>query len=116
MTDKQTSAAAEKAAEEWARSYAYMMPNTNPCKERVLAAQEEGFLAGAAWAAPKWISAKERLPGDDQDVLVWSSVAGEVQMAYMTKGTLTSIHDHLCTAQLGITHWMPLPDAPKEEK
>ena len=119
MTDQSDT---EKAAEEWAKSYAYMMPNTNLCKERVLAAQEEGFLAGAAWAEPKWIKCSERLPEALETVLVM--LAGIAIPCYGYRLGSVISHWAVCDdvgeldnyRDSAVTHWMPLPAAPKEEK
>ena len=76
----------------------------------------DDFLAGYQAAKPEWISVKERLPE-----------TGKVVLAAMPKGTVTLggirkktqawdvfLDMAICTAEP--THWMPLPEAPKEEK
>jgi hypothetical protein len=75
-------------------------------------------------ATPRWISVEERLPEDDANVLVYAIGNNENSCIAMTSYThnLHGFHiegwrspwqyffdDHK------ITHWMPLPPAPKEE-
>ena len=73
---------------------------------------------------PKWISVKDRLPEDDVDVIVY---------AVSNNGGYTIVitfHTHKLyglniegwappwqyfTSSYTITHWMPLPEPPKEE-
>ena len=72
---------------------------------------------------PKWISAEERLPDDDVNVLVYAIGNNENDVIAMTSYT----HNMLCYgiegwrspwqyffAEYKITHWMPLPEPPKE--
>jgi hypothetical protein len=80
-----------------------------------------GFLAGYQAAAPQWISVKDRLPKAYK--LVLCCAVGKLDTTYgyieedktwtcndEPKDSLTKI-DHISF----ITHWMPLPAAPKEE-
>lgn len=58
-----------------------------------------------------WISVKDRLPGDGSGLLiVYNYYLNEVATAYYDG-------DMWCTTGGEyISHWMPLPAAPKEEK
>ena len=69
---------------------------------------------------PKWISVKERLPEDCKDVLVWAVYHEETGRNW----SLIEIDAHCKgigwenTADPDVreaTHWMPLPEPPKEE-
>jgi hypothetical protein len=60
----------------------------------------------------EWISVNDRLPTVHENVLVWDSTIKEVEVASMT----------MCNEWFGVmacdtvTHWMPLPEPPKEGK
>lgn len=64
-------------------------------------------------SVPKWISVKERLPEVEADILAYIG-EGSFVVCWMT-------HDGYwqCPAYLmdkdDVTHWMPLPEPPKEE-
>ena len=60
----------------------------------------------------RWIPVTERLPEDDDDVLIMSS--GSISMGYY------SVYneywaDYINVYNSDVTHWMPLPEPPKEE-
>lgn len=60
---------------------------------------------------PRWISVEERLPEDGQAVIVvladrWCMMGWRWQGKWYTKPTIV---------ETGVTHWMPLPEAPKED-
>lgn len=60
---------------------------------------------------PKWISVKDRLPEDDDDVLIliYGKIIG---VGYRINGKWKSIAKAKAPV---VTHWMPLPEMPKEE-
>ena len=59
----------------------------------------------------KWISVKERLPEDDDDVLIL--ICGKIIGAgYRINGKWKSLAKAKAPV---VTHWMPLPEMPKEE-
>ena len=82
---------------------------------------------------PKWISVQERLPEYDQLALLWQS---ELQAQFVGRrvdsGLAFPLYYWECTSdffeawkeiyypklmhQGAVSHWMPLPEAPKEEK
>ena len=78
-------------------------------------------LAIAALERDRWISVKEELPDIDQDVLVmvhWRDYPEDM----MVYGRRYKTRWYLWNGELGelikgfdITHWMPLPEPPKEE-
>lgn len=61
----------------------------------------------------KWISLAERLPDIDVDVLVYDAATG-----HMYTAAFDGVHWHLAAGWLldsdDFTHWMPLPEPPKE--
>ena len=69
-------------------------------EERIAIMTEQGL----------WIPVTDRLPQDDEDVLVWVNGTHR-DMAYRDEGVwYDEEHNHLNN----ITHWMPLPEPPKE--
>ncbi len=60
---------------------------------------------------PRWISVEERLPEDDCNCIVFSN--GYVKEAHFYFGKFYDpIEDYM---KYNATHWMPLPEPPKEE-
>lgn len=87
----------------------------------------EGFLAGYQAAKPQWISVKDRLP---EDGVGWCTVYGcilsrwSVQPGFYDRESKEWVSrfingymdDEGYAPFKSVTHWMPLPEAPKEEK
>ena len=61
--------------------------------------------------APKWISVRERLPEPGQEIL---AVVGNTAAEPYT--ITTKFWDATFSTWASITHWMPLPEPPKEEQ
>ena len=63
----------------------------------------------------KWIPVSERLPEDNQDVLAYmqNSIESRIFPANYHKGWWEDCIWN--TRVLSVTHWMPLPEAPKGE-
>lgn len=83
-----------------------------------------GFIAGYAAAQPKWISVKERLPEilDGHFIskeVLWINCYGEIEVSFLEK-LRSGLRIDWGEAGLykldQVTHWMPLPELPKEEK
>ena len=66
------------------------------------------FRAGAHWADshPHWIPVEEELPKKDGKYLFYDEVLGHEVSIYYDGVTLVP----------SITHWMPLPPAPRKEE
>ena len=64
-------------------------------------------------AQPKWISAEEMLPDDCIDVLVFTRIGytSSISIAHALKGRWFSKGIPVET----VTHWMPIPQLPKED-
>lgn len=69
-------------------------------------------------AAPKWISVQDRLPEDDQDVLI--CVNGDtIDTGYCWYSPYhADVRGWTAYAAMrnNVTHWMPLPELPKEDE
>ncbi len=79
-----------------------------------------GFVEGAEWADknPKspWISVEERLPEKDVLVIVKTGI-GNCYLAAKDSVALPKdefMLPQLCSYVDGVTHWMPIPELPKE--
>ncbi len=64
---------------------------------------------------PRWISVEERLPGNGQDILAVQSHGGEVRIVPANYDRSVWYDCFFNRAAEHITHWMPLPQPPKEE-
>lgn len=75
--------------------------------------REEAFSAGYEAAQPQWISVKDRLPDEDEVVLVHAECNSTILPKIIELG-----HWDTLVCKIGmkfITHWMPLPPPPKGE-
>jgi hypothetical protein len=104
-----------KTPEELAKEYTNQFSWNDPREEDA----HDAFLAGYKAAQPQWISVKERLPefGDwvllyDIDSNIYRGRLIEDDFAFFA--TFDGIVFLL--EKPGITHWMPVPPEPKEEK
>ena len=64
-------------------------------------------------AKPKWISVEERMPEDGDDVAAiirWNENVWEYGIAFRCNGKWLVNGEGIVT----VTHWMPLPEPPKE--
>ena len=85
-------------------------------------ATEQAYKNGYADGQPKWISVKERLPDKDGTYLVrWENKSvsdAEYESLYGSFGHWLDFwldKEAEWVEYDGITHWMPLPEAPKGE-
>lgn len=70
---------------------------------------EKGYEAGK----PKWIPVSERLPEQYETVIGWDGLfMGEVEHGDYG---FVWLDDDGCNSLANITHWMPLPEPPKED-
>lgn len=74
---------------------------------------ETGFLKGFEAAYPKWISVKERLPEDGQRVVGIAENGMTGIMDYKNDGTPFAARIFGVYFS-NITHWLPMPEPPKE--
>lgn len=108
-----------KTPEEMAEEYADLCVS-----DAYYAPLKDGFLAGYK-AAQQWISVKDRLPEEDVAVLIYGQILNDppdilgVRRRYngdqVWKHTWESENDFIYQED-DVTHWMPLPEPPKEEK
>ena len=71
----------------------------------------------AADVRPRWIPVTERLPEDFQKVLVFWQEHSEpvIDTAFWMEESKSFNCSHWERAGEKVTHWMPLPEPPKEE-
>lgn len=77
------------------------------------------FLAGYASAQPKWISVKEKVPELGLHVLTYGIYTKDLIVAWLDDcdeflGMYDWVNEHQSLDQ--VTHWMPLPEPPKEDE
>lgn len=116
MKDEEISAEARK----YGRAIADLIELNDPCRYRIQAAEEDGFRQGVKWAQQAlWVKCSERLPSSDEEVLVFYKhrCTHDGQIYDMVEqGRYSDVLDHWIQLQgENVTHWMPLPTAPKEE-
>ena len=78
----------------------------------------KGFADGVEHAQPKWISVEDRLPEEFKRVLVNVRHKHNPKDGYREveiRHWSTSYGWHMQDNYYEITHWMPLPEAPKED-
>ena len=61
----------------------------------------------------KWIKCSDRLPEEDEWIIAGSSIYGSVEMGVRIGNVFTNPDSDYDLIK-GITHWMPLPQPPKE--
>jgi hypothetical protein len=61
----------------------------------------------------EWISVKDRMPGVDVMILMFSHPW--VETGFLEEEDGGFIEKHSDDYVENVTHWMPLPDAPKDE-
>lgn len=98
-----------------------LLPYALDCQHRMALLDEACRVACAALRGPQWISVKERLPENEDFVFV--AVTGkyrnirfdhavEIGAYYSESGW--ELEPWPMWENPGVTHWMPLPNAPEE--
>ena len=76
---------------------------------------EKGFFDGKEEATPKWVPATELLPEADKEVLCFT------KRGYCWIARWNTVNDRMWSdgemwaSEREVTHWMPLPEPPKED-
>ncbi len=68
---------------------------------------KQAFLAGYQAVAPQWISVKDRLPENESTCLIVSA---------KEEGICVALAIEPYWSKWEVTHWMPLPEPPKDVK
>ena len=97
----------------WYANWIRILPASTP-DEKMRNLEAADMLEQLEAAQPKWISVEERLPENDDNYLVFTSDrnAAEIATYYGDGEWLT--HDFINLTPL-VTHWMPIPQMPKED-
>lgn len=61
----------------------------------------------------EWISVGERLPEEYGDVICYTAQGSIIQLVYNPKYRLFNVSFDNVECAMNVTHWMPLPEAPK---
>jgi hypothetical protein len=72
---------------------------------------EKGYADGLSHRETEWISVEERLPAEDVRVLVW--LRKDHKTTYTRIDTDRRLNGVWVRWYESVTHWMPLPSAPK---
>ena len=98
----------EELAEDWAWERTRQISGgDNVWSMREVDLAKDAFLAGYQAAAPQWISVKDRLPELGSTCLIVTTKKEEgISIAWAEKAYWS---------KWDVTHWMPLPQPPKEE-
>lgn len=109
--EEQMMAAAERYAEEV--NATFTGNDEEKHQERLVAMND--FAAGwqAADSHPHWIPVEERLPEDNTQVLAYNGKFNEVHLVDYYSGIFEDFYGPFSKGV--ITHWMPLPEAPRKE-
>ena len=75
------------------------------------AAFEDGYRLGAKESQPQWISVKDRLPSKDDDALWFNPTLYRTMCVDCISPQWNADLEHNT-----YTHWMPLPEPPKDAK
>lgn len=67
-----------------------------------------------AVSVPQWISTEEKLPRNYTEVVVFDAINRDILLGGIGSSGEWEVHGRR-TDDLNITHWMPLPEAPKGE-
>ena len=95
----------------------YWMKKAEPCCDECY---KDAFLAGYQAAAPQWISVKDSLPPPRRLVMYFHELhgpsVGHYSPDYPKPGYQWISEKWGDNKTDRITHWMPLPQPPKEEE
>lgn len=98
----------EEAAKEYWDKWLEENPNANHTR---IVSLGFAFIAGAEWQSKQspWISVKERLPNNDNNVLVCNNRSHFVGIANYYKKPSTWGIAYSGSEIRGVTHWCPIP-------
>lgn len=112
-----------KTLDELANKYAYDALRSGEAHDELSSSIFNAFKAGYEAATPKWISVKEGLPEENtkQQVLVAiKDPDGDcycgIEVWYFNRWEFAGVGEHMHEDGSHITHWMLLPELPKDEK
>jgi len=86
--------------------------------------EADAFVAGYK-AAHRWISVKDRLPEEGEEVLIFGQYLNDIPKILGVRSRYKGDQDWKYTwegpdewvyRENDVTHWMPLPEPPKEKK
>jgi Protein of unknown function (DUF551) len=106
-----------KTPEELAEEYVLSQHDVNVEYSGTLEGCKDDFLAGYKAASPQWISVKDRLPEEDQEVLIgWFQVTASNKQYFAHDVAIFNENEFSGWRKYPeVTHWMPLPNPPRKE-